>query len=531
MVGLRADQNRRGPVIAELPPVAGRPRYTVFHGATEVRTYYEDQLVEVEQPPSLDSFAESLIGGLRLDGRTFRARLAAARLSHPLTDTLYALQAARILSIPFQFKPLLRFLRADRPRILISDDVGVGKTIEAGLILKELETRQQLDSVLVVCPKALTAKWRMEMRRFDEDFRELSPELLRYCLRETAYDGAWPAQYGRAIVSLELLRVERYLQGEDTGRRRIDGLLTLDPPPRFGLLIVDEAHHLRNAGTKSHEVAEFLCDVSEAVVFLTATPVHLGAGDLYSLLNLLRPDLFRDEAVFDVMVEPNRHLAQAMRLLRAGGDNSDWQAAAADELRLAAGTQWGRRSLVADPRFRAWLARLDQPLPLEVVERVRGLRDLEEVHSLALVVNRTRRRDIGDFKNAGRAWVREPTVVNVHDFPSDADGRAVPYGVYDITTHRGLIYLGRSGDTAAFAADAIAAWWQTEGRATWSNRDHLLLLADAGGSNSCRTRAWKERVQVQVCDRFGLTVTVCHYPTGCSKWNPTSCPGGGQLHQ
>ena len=111
-------------------------------------------------------------------------------------------------------------------------------------------------------------------------------------------------------------------------------------------------------------------------------------------------------------------------------------------------------------------------------------------------------------------------VVNVHDFPGDALGRAVPYGVYDVTHNRGLIYLGTSGDTAAFAADAIAAWWQTEGRATWSNRDHFLLLADAGGSNSCRTRAWKERLQVQVCDRFGLTVTVCHYPTGCSKWNP-----------
>jgi hypothetical protein len=84
----------------------------------------------------------------------------------------------------------------------------------------------------------------------------------------------------------------------------------------------------------------------------------------------------------------------------------------------------------------------------------------------------------------------------VHDFPGDALGRAVPYGVYDLTHNRGLIYLGTSGDTAAFAADAIAVWWQTEGRATWSNRDHFLLLADAGASNSCRARAWKERLQV-----------------------------------
>jgi hypothetical protein len=126
---------------------------------------------------------------------------------------------------------------------------------------------------------------------------------------------------------------------------------------------------------------------------------------------------------------------------------------------------------------------------------------------------------VGDFKNVGQTWSLEPIAVNVHDFPGDADGRAVPYGVYDITTNRGFIYLGSSGDTPAFAVDAIAAWWQSDGQATWAG-DHLLLLADAGGSNGCRIRAWKERLQVQLCDRFGLTVTVCHYPTGCSKWNP-----------
>ena len=77
---------------------------------------------------------------------------------------------------------------------------------------------------------------------------------------------------------------------------------------------------------------------------------------------------------------------------------------------------------------------------------------------------------VGDFKNAGQAWVREPTVVNIHDFPSDADGRAVPYGVYDVTTNRGLIYLGKSGDTAAFAADAVATWCQSEGRASYATK-------------------------------------------------------------
>jgi hypothetical protein len=128
---------------------------------------------------------------------------------------------------------------------------------------------------------------------------------------------------------------------------------------------------------------------------------------------------------------------------------------------------------------------------------------------------------VGDFKNAGQTWSLEPIAVNVHDFPHDALGRAVPYGVYDVTANRGFICVGTSGDTPAFAVDAIAAWWQTDGRAAFPpGTDRLLVLADAGGSNGCRIRAWKERLQVQICDQFGLTVTVCHYPTGCSKWNP-----------
>lgn len=127
---------------------------------------------------------------------------------------------------------------------------------------------------------------------------------------------------------------------------------------------------------------------------------------------------------------------------------------------------------------------------------------------------------IGNFKNAGRAWGRAPAPVNVHDFPSEALGRAVPYGIYDVTHNRGRVVVGQSGDTAAFAVDALVDWWRTEGQVAFPAADHLLLLADGGGSNGARTRAWKERLQVQVCDRFGLRVTVCHYPPGCSKWNP-----------
>jgi Rhodopirellula transposase DDE domain len=127
---------------------------------------------------------------------------------------------------------------------------------------------------------------------------------------------------------------------------------------------------------------------------------------------------------------------------------------------------------------------------------------------------------IGDFKNAGRDWCQAPELVNVHDFPSAAVGRAVPYGIYDLQRNRGFVRVGTSADTPAFAVGAIRSWWEQEGRIAYGDARGLLVLADAGGSNSCRARLWKQQLQEQLCDAHGLTVTVCHYPTGCSKWDP-----------
>ena len=108
----------------------------------------------------------------------------------------------------------------------------------------------------------------------------------------------------------------------------------------------------------------------------------------------------------------------------------------------------------------------------------------------------------------------------MHDFPSDALGRAVPYGIYELQHNSGAVYVGASADTPEFAVTAIAQWWEESGRVIYPQASHLLILADAGGSNGCRPRVWKAQLQTQISDRLGLCVTVCHYPTGCSKWNP-----------
>ena len=127
---------------------------------------------------------------------------------------------------------------------------------------------------------------------------------------------------------------------------------------------------------------------------------------------------------------------------------------------------------------------------------------------------------IGNFKNEGRTWRCETELVNSHDFPNAAEGKASPYGIYDIKHNLGYVYVGISADTAEFAVDAIFNWWQYEDRPRFKNEQKLLILADAGGSNGYRPRLWKKQLQECLADQFGLEIMVCHYPTGASKWNP-----------
>ena len=127
---------------------------------------------------------------------------------------------------------------------------------------------------------------------------------------------------------------------------------------------------------------------------------------------------------------------------------------------------------------------------------------------------------VGNFKNSGRVWGQRAEVVDAHDFPQDALGRAIPYGIYDLRDNRGTVYIGQSADTPTFAVANIAHWCRTELRERYPHATRLLIEADSGGSNSARSRVWKWQLQEQVADALQLTVTVCHYPTGASKWNP-----------
>lgn len=247
-----------------------------------------------------DSPKENLLKG-NIDGyQEFQRLITYQRLlrDHPLRNNIYAFNASRTRFYPYQFKPLLKFLDSPKNRLLIADEVGLGKTIEAGLILTELRARQTMQRVLVVCPANLTEKWQLELkRRFGEDFEILTVTQFLEFLRE--YE-EYPQEASiNAIISIESVRKQSVLD-------EIDALA-----PGFDLVIVDEAHHMRNFGRKQRRAGVLLSASADAMLFLTATPIHLGSENLFSLLNILDDEEFPDLYTVDSLFRDNEPIVKA----------------------------------------------------------------------------------------------------------------------------------------------------------------------------------------------------------------------------
>jgi len=166
-------------------------------------------------------------------------------------------------------------------------------------------------------------------------------------------------------------------------------------------------------------------------------------------------------------------------------------------------------------------ARATHPDRNRQFEYIAALRRSFQRRGLPIISIDTKKKElVGCFKNNGTAWTQRAREVYNHDFRSDATGFAIPYGIYDFGANRGHIFVGTSHETPAFASDAVRLWWVHDGHPRYPHADEILILADGGGSNGSRNRAWKLALQTKLADRHGLSVTVCHYPPGASKWNP-----------
>jgi superfamily II DNA or RNA helicase len=329
--------------------------------------------------PQLDDPREWVTGNLT-PARRFGATLTRAKLRGKFANTLFSFRATRTTFRPYQFKPVIKLLQTGKARLLIADEVGLGKTIEAGLIWTELEARREADRVLVVCPASLVGKWIEEMQdRFDFELIELDSNGLRNLL--TRHRQNQLPRRRAYICSLERLRTWA-------------GIAEMDEfPPDFDLIIVDEAHSMRNQDTKSYTLGTRLADWADSLVFLTATPINLRQEDLLNLLELLAPEDFGDIRDLQLRLEPNRIINTVAALLLEKGVKGTALLAELDKLTT---TILGG-ALMRRPDFEllSELLAKDDLTPRDIVDAKRYLADL---NTLSTVITRTKKVEVDDRK-------------------------------------------------------------------------------------------------------------------------------------
>jgi SNF2 family DNA or RNA helicase len=296
------------------------------------------QLVERDPTAGTDPDAEVREGRYgTLDD--LRRRITFEKLRGLLTDVFYSMKASEIDFYPHQFKPVLRFIDSATNRLLIADEVGLGKTIEAGLIWTEWQARQKARRLLVVCPPTLCPKWLRELQdRFQLPAEPAEAKSLAELLD----------RFDRKGPGLSFVRVASYhsLRPLRTERAQLQELRDSppdpkDPPPRlpprvrllhrlrewdapesfFDMVVFDEMHAMKETGTAAHFLGEILTSAAAAMVGLSATPIHNKTRDLYALLHLVDPEVFRDELGFDDLRRQNLPIVQLQNALAA----PDWR--------------------------------------------------------------------------------------------------------------------------------------------------------------------------------------------------------------
>ena len=378
--------------------VAGQWVYNVFSGGRTARL--DERGLSVR--PTVDD-AAAWVAQAPVSPKRFAATLSRAKLQGHFTDTMFSFRATRTIFRPYQFKPVQKLLDTGTLRLLIADEVGLGKTIEAGLVWTEMEARRQADRVLVVCPSMLVGKWRREMEdRFGFLLTELDTTGLDDLL-DRLESGRLPRR-AAYISSIERLRVWGSLE-----RATELGL-------QFDLSIVDEAHSFRNSDTRSYGLGELLQDWSDALIMLSATPINLRNRDLFNLLSLLVPGEFEDVESLERRLAPNAVLNRLTKSLvnprATNAERLGWLKDFEDD-------PFG--SVIAlRPDFKV-LRDVLSTEGLDAAGAVMVKRTCAELHGLSAQVTRTRKADVQEDKP-----LREPHPIPVHFGEQEAEF----YGAY-----------------------------------------------------------------------------------------------------
>lgn len=391
-VRLRLDPSRSGVLVKARPK--GALTLWLVRFPDQPSWIPEDQLEAEADAPSdpIELLAQGDVAG----AAALRRLLTHVRLSGRLANVVYSMETTNTEFFAHQFKPVLKFLNSPANGLLIADEVGLGKTIEAGLVWTELRSRYDAQRLLVLCPAVLQGKWKAELYdKFGVEAEVVDAKTTMEVLQAGAVEGR--ARGFALIGSLQGLRPRRGwadLEEETThGGTRLASFLRsqAEAEPLVDLLIIDEAHYLRNPESMNAALGRLLKAVSEHVLLLSATPVHLRSDDLYYQLNLLDEDTFNDPSVFDEVLAANAPLVKAKDLvLSASMDRAallELLNQASEHFLLSESRQL--RSLIEEVEANDLLA--DRRARADAAHR------LETLNLLGHVVSRTRKREVVEW--------------------------------------------------------------------------------------------------------------------------------------
>lgn len=316
----KANPSRVGVLTSETSGSAARLRYLVVFPDGEEFVLAES-LEVVAGKSTLDPF-DCITNGRFGRVPDLRGAITFYRLSGKLANLIYSLNTTNTQFLPYQFKPVMQFLDSPSNGLLIADEVGLGKTIEAGLIWTELRARQDARRILVVCPAMLREKWKMELaNRFGVSAQIVDAGDLLGQLQEVKKN---PQTSFALIVSMQGVRPSSNWDDDEQPSMSSSAQLArflketeLDDP-LLDLVIIDEAHYLRNQTTKTHLFGTLLRPVTLSMVMLSATPIQLKSTDLFNLLHLLDEDAFPFEGSFDMVLRMNEPVVRLRDRILAG---------------------------------------------------------------------------------------------------------------------------------------------------------------------------------------------------------------------
>ena len=304
---IKTDSEGHGTIIEVMPPRRGRQLYKVSWGSIVT-----DEL-EVNLLPDCDISDpfERCMSGIFGSYSEYSKKNTTFKIRNSNNSTISSLKASKTLFRAYQFKPLLKFLNSPNRRLLIADEVGLGKTIEAGHIMLELKARRELHHVLIVCPKSLQRKWKDELAfKFGLQFKIYDSQ------KELINDMQEHRVSVHAIVNYEKIRMKRQKNKDekkpkDEMSKNIVEYLSQNDF-HFSLVLCDEAHKMRNRETQTYKGAEIIMSQANAAVFLTATPVMISTENLYNLLHLLDNTRYYNYQIFDNRLQENRPFVEAL---------------------------------------------------------------------------------------------------------------------------------------------------------------------------------------------------------------------------